>query len=220
MEVAPWKHSLGDHSKDGTVPWKLLRGTWTIRSRLTWRRKEASQASISDSLLAPEESTYASGGPEEGHWNWEQPLNSRYCFDHGEEEKLFPASARWIASHEFKASDPEAKLRRWLLQHRSQPRDMDPNKRSNQAECDASPWKRILAPMASKQDEDKLFFLIQPRPTWTPLSEIKDSAYAKLAEAEIAKGRHSSRLKESAPGRLEKLKEITKVVKLEEMLNV
>jgi hypothetical protein len=175
-------------------------------------------ANINHSPSAPEECAYASGVPEGGQWDWEHPLDSRYCFDHGDEEKLLPAHPRWIAPHEFKVSNPEAKLRLWLRERQSQPTVMDPNKRSNQAECNASLWKRIHAPMACKEDEDKLFFLIQPRPTWTPLSRIKEGAYAKLAEAEIVKGRQSARLKESAPRRLQTLKKITEVVKLEEIL--
>ncbi|KAK5215330.1 hypothetical protein LTR96_011273 [Exophiala xenobiotica] len=66
------------------------------------------------------------GLPSDGLWDYDAAYERRYCYEHGEFEYLLTTPDRWISSDDLGTSDAEARLKKLLQKHRTDPAIFDP----------------------------------------------------------------------------------------------
>ena len=161
------------------------------------------------------------GLPNDGKWDLIAAHESRFCFQHEEDEWLLESKNKWMDPSDFNIPGAEAALEAKLQKYDSSPRDLNRYRLASKAECYGNLWSHIDTPIQRGNLGDKVIYLIRWKLCWTPQSHIGDVNWARSSfntQNERIQRRRSARVEKTAPERAAKRESMMVVVKLEDWL--
>ena len=156
------------------------------------------------------------GLPSDGLWDYDAAYEQRYCYEHGEFEYLLTTPDRWISSDDLGTSDAEARLKKLLQKHRTDPAIFDPYARRCQAECCSSIYSQIHSIIDKRGNASSTLYRARFKAFWTPGSGIddKDRLEASLEFHQRGCCRRSVRLAQTFEARKKNYEQVMMVVNL------
>jgi hypothetical protein len=161
------------------------------------------------------------GVPNDGKWDHIAAHESRFCFEHEENEWLLESEYRWMRPSDFNIPGAEAALEAKLAKYNSGPWNLNRHRHASQAECNGNLWSHIDTPLQKGELGDAVIYLIRWKLCWTLESHIDDMGWVRSsfkAQNERIQRRRSARVEETAPNRAAMRKSMMVVVKLEHWL--
>ena len=158
------------------------------------------------------------GVPQDGKWDHIAAHESRFCFQHMEEEWLLQSVDRWMLPSDFNFSRAETTLEAKLQKYESRRRN-EKIHHASRADCDDDLWSHVDTPIQRGEFDDRVVYLIRWKLCWTRQSDIDDMSWVRSSfqeQNERINRRRSTRVDDTTPKRMAKMKEMMVVVNIED----
>lgn len=126
------------------------------------------------------------GVPKDGDWDHIAAPETRFCFNHKEDEWLLSCTDRWMRPSDFNLPGAELTLGAKLQKYQTESSDPQMHRPLYQAECNGNLWSQVDVPMKRGKSGDEVIYLIRWKWCWTPQSNIDDMTWVRTRAVGLA----------------------------------